>query len=1303
MGDFRIGQTVQFGDERQGIVRWLGRGAFAAGEWVGLELPDDSGKNDGSVKGERYFECAPGHGMMIRPEAIGAILKQPAPSIKTRPANGATTKPRPSSGITADVARKRQSLMSTGSTTGSRLSIRSPTKSPTKVAVSSASSNASTPRTGTPATTARTSDSSTKSRLSTSARPSMGLSTTTKPASRPSISGSLKIAPPVSRSQPRTSVMGTRPPALRPATTSTPTLQSPHIDEEEGDDTFGDESSRQHTTEHDGASHIVPNEALSPPLSTVSRKVSLSRSPAVSGVLESKAASLKEVEQYKAKIRTLDRKLVEQREQVKAADALQADKEKLENVVQALQNKLRTTMQLKVELQARCDEAETNASKLDSRGGEHESELEMATLDKEMAEERADILAYELETLKAKHEELELEVDVLREENKELGSVMSPEDKANAGWLQMERERDRLKEALGMLRDMTQQTESDLHGQIKELQQDLVESESTAMKYQETIDRLAKSESANKHLMEQLEAVESNEDVNMALEAEREQKQNIIDQLREQVQNLQEEAQVSDELEAYHVATEKELQQEVDEHSAMLNEKDHSIDEQGKIIGDLEYTLSKFRDVVQGLQREIDDLRRSRDITKSEAHEMSSKSRAMMDLNLQLQNSAAKMQLKTIDIELGRMRAEESAEHLSIIQMFVPDSYEAERTPVLTFLCLRRIKSKATLITTLLRDRIKDRPHLIQDDPFSVFDAIEKLCWISSCCDRFLHYMGSCEPSELANFRNALNELEPVERTVDAWVESLKRDELSRDGSEMLSRMRGILSDLVEKCISESTETAASELSAHTAMIESYCDNTGGELSMLTRLVQSKVGQTLTEKEEAVHFDKKMDQFATKLRTIKYIAGKAFQGLEELRLGSMCIAQPSWTLFSDAQDAAQSLSQILRDMGSSLVRLFADEENAATWTYPTILERLQVELTTSQPLRVQEDDTEDVFSLLTTRVQSLQSRVEELASKASDVGSATEFERKPSPWVVRAKEIKTQKIISQDVQDQLLRLKSQAENQAITLSEKDNQLEERQIKIDLLESRTKETKQNSDHILKLKTEAETLRVAKETAEQELQQNIQEMQALTQTRQVELAELEALRMGHLSGANVALAGSLGVHDETLMLQLRSEVQILNTEILSLQAAVRYLKMDNYRLRIAPATAGAKAASYGWLEASTRTRTEPGENAQRLKSESEDVFSGLLNLAKTSKPLALKIPDPNSKTSWRATKDTPRYKALRQREELEKWHEWRNDLVRRAKVLGHEPKRQLLEQGGMVRRKAQDELRAGIIEIVGSPSR
>lgn len=126
----RVGQTVETQDGRQGIVRYSGPIKVASGEWFGLELPDDTGKNDGSVQGERYFQCPPRHGIFVRKEAIVGIVKPAAsaqgPNSVASTANGSATKPRPSGVMPADVARKRQSLMSAGpgSSPGSRLSVR---------------------------------------------------------------------------------------------------------------------------------------------------------------------------------------------------------------------------------------------------------------------------------------------------------------------------------------------------------------------------------------------------------------------------------------------------------------------------------------------------------------------------------------------------------------------------------------------------------------------------------------------------------------------------------------------------------------------------------------------------------------------------------------------------------------------------------------------------------------------------------------------------------------------------------------------------------------------------------------------------------------------------------------------------------------------------------------------------------------------------------------------------------------------------------------------------------------------------
>ena len=54
-----------------GTVRFAAAEApFAPGLWVGVELDEATGKNDGTVKGERYFTCAPGHGVFVRPQFV---------------------------------------------------------------------------------------------------------------------------------------------------------------------------------------------------------------------------------------------------------------------------------------------------------------------------------------------------------------------------------------------------------------------------------------------------------------------------------------------------------------------------------------------------------------------------------------------------------------------------------------------------------------------------------------------------------------------------------------------------------------------------------------------------------------------------------------------------------------------------------------------------------------------------------------------------------------------------------------------------------------------------------------------------------------------------------------------------------------------------------------------------------------------------------------------------------------------------------------------------------------------------------
>ena len=79
--DWQVGQSIQLNDGRLAIIRFIGNLHFTAGEWIGVEFEDASGKNDGSAKGERYFECAQDHGMFLRPTMIARVVEQRSRSV----------------------------------------------------------------------------------------------------------------------------------------------------------------------------------------------------------------------------------------------------------------------------------------------------------------------------------------------------------------------------------------------------------------------------------------------------------------------------------------------------------------------------------------------------------------------------------------------------------------------------------------------------------------------------------------------------------------------------------------------------------------------------------------------------------------------------------------------------------------------------------------------------------------------------------------------------------------------------------------------------------------------------------------------------------------------------------------------------------------------------------------------------------------------------------------------------------------------------------------------------------------------
>lgn len=96
MDAFSIGDVVLIPSKNiAGIIQYIGTTDFAAGTWVGIELPSPDGMNDGEVKGRRYFTCPQGHGMFARPGKIKRLDSNDTIPVKASNSNAKVPPPAP--------------------------------------------------------------------------------------------------------------------------------------------------------------------------------------------------------------------------------------------------------------------------------------------------------------------------------------------------------------------------------------------------------------------------------------------------------------------------------------------------------------------------------------------------------------------------------------------------------------------------------------------------------------------------------------------------------------------------------------------------------------------------------------------------------------------------------------------------------------------------------------------------------------------------------------------------------------------------------------------------------------------------------------------------------------------------------------------------------------------------------------------------------------------------------------------------------------------------------------------------------
>ncbi|KAK4167419.1 dynein associated protein-domain-containing protein [Cladorrhinum sp. PSN259] len=1289
MTELAVGQKIQLSDGRTGFIRYVGQPHFAQGDWVGVELDDGTGKNDGSVQGERYFDCEMGYGMFVRPITITVLAQPPPPPPKPPAAKRPPSRPSSfqsfgasSRGPTpADTGlNKRMSLNAPSPSPGARRgSVRSPTKSqsPTKQ-LGTAPSSAAPSRTGTPSNARPGVATGPRPRTVTQSRASMApppIPATRQPRSVSGATQRQSSAPPsrtLSASS-RPSGGTTRPSLVRPGARpgSTSSLSSGNKGTRRSSGSPPKSSDDEIVSPQPTSPLRVRTAALEKVAGTSGATSPSARSPIATASVSSRnapstAAAQKEIEDLKAKLRVLEKKRAEDREKLNSLEKVKGERDKFERIIQTLQIKYQPQQQEIVELRKQLKEAEQRFYAVEQMQDDHETALELATLDREMAEETAEVLKVELDALRQKSEELELEVEILREENAEFNKGMSPEERSSTGWLQMEKNNERLREALIRLRDISHEQEAELKDQIKGLEEDLREFETIKEQYVVSKEKVTQMESAIEDLREQLDNALSAEDLIEELGQKNGQFEEEIKELKVIIDDLEALKEINDELEINHVHNEKEMQEELDLKDAVIAEQIRQAAAQRETAEDMEYTLSRFRELVTQLQNDLEDMRASHAVTENESEQLNSRSRAMMDLNMKLQLSAAKAQIKTIDLELRRMEAQEAEQHLEIVKLFLPDSYHSDRDSVLALLRFKRLAFKANLLNGFIKERINGQPHPgHEDDVFEGCGAIDKLTWVSAMCDRFVNSISHCSLEQFAKYEGALYELEPVERALNGWIDGLRRDDLKeKQCSAELQRTIALMSHLGEVHISNDLESFADDIHMRALLMQSHLESAASTFATLRAMVQRIVPSNDEEGELEQYFAKKTEAVVTQTRSAKVIAAKTVRALEDLKTRSLSLMPDTLEAFEQCEAATQELADMARQTGLDLHQaLREDEDRTEHYTYVDVQNCVQQ--TSINSFKTNEAD---LFATYLNKLRQVTSLVSDLSALSTDLGQTQEFDRNQPPWLFRSQELKALKKVPVDAEEELRRLKDDINEARRAIAIREEHLSTAQVKIETLESRMRDANAKTSRITELEAQIESARAEAAGLADNIKKQDRELKVLEQERDKWKQIASSSRV--VSAADGGVGGEAGAKaNQERAVATAREMDALKDEISGLQSAVRYLREDNRRARLT------EQASYDWLaEPLTKKPAAAEVRRDMVVVESKAVLGELVKLATTATVVDLGqlLPkDYAERAGWKPAKSTPQYWAAKQEEDYSAWKGWEESVLKKGRLLLMQP--------------------------------
>uniref|UniRef100_A0A667XBP6 Dynactin subunit 1 n=1 Tax=Myripristis murdjan TaxID=586833 RepID=A0A667XBP6_9TELE len=542
---------------------------------------------------------------------------------------------------------------------------------------------------------------------------------------------------------------------------------------------------------------------------------------------ESLRAQVKDLDE---KLETLKMKRTEDKAKLKELEKHKIQLEQLQEWKTKMQEQQADVQKQLKEAKKEAREAQEAKDRYMEEMSDTADAIEMATLDKEMAEERAESLQVEVDSLKEKVEELSMDLEILKEIASFIYHVK-----------QLEEQNSRLKEALVRMRDLSASEKQEHVKLQKQMEKKNTELETLRSQREKLQEEMKQAEVTIDELKEQVDAALGSEEMVETLTERNLDLEEKVRELRETVTDLEAINEMNDELQENARETEMELREQLDLSGAKCREAQKRVEAAQETMADYQQTINKYRELTSRLQED------NRELTSQQnanAEQVQQPPAELFDFKIKF--AETKAYAKAIEMELRKMEVAQANRQVSLLTSFMPDSFlrhGGDHDCILVLLLIPRLICKAELISKQAQEKFDLNGNPVQGTGMRgppgeqlsfASGLVYSLTLLQATLHKYEQALNSCSVEVFKRMGTLYSEMSVHERSLDYFIDLLHKDQLDETVQvEPLTKAIKYYQQLYSVHLSELTEDCTVQLADHIKFIQSALDCMGAEVTRL--------------------------------------------------------------------------------------------------------------------------------------------------------------------------------------------------------------------------------------------------------------------------------------------------------------------------------------------------------------------------------------------------------------------------------------------------------------------------------------